>query len=87
MQKSQTAMTHYSVLKVEGTGTFPVDMLRYDACFPATEEDSHRIRASHDEVKRWIIFVKKHTSPKFNKGAVWSTARWESFRCRVVCDV
>jgi hypothetical protein len=25
---------------VEGAGSFPIDMLRYDACYPATEQDS-----------------------------------------------
>ena len=87
MKKLDSPMTHYTVLKVEGRGTFPVDMLRYDACHPATEEDALRIRATHDEVAKWVIFVKKYTSPKFAKGAVWSTPRWESFGCSVECNV
>jgi len=28
---------------VTGTGQFPVDMLRYDSCWPATESDSTRL--------------------------------------------
>jgi hypothetical protein len=32
--------------EVEGTGAFPIDMLRYDACYPATEGDSHIITAT-----------------------------------------
>jgi hypothetical protein len=32
-----------SILVVEGTGLFPVDMLRYDDCRPAGEEDSYAI--------------------------------------------
>lgn len=30
--------------KVMGSGEFPLDMLRYDGCSPATEEDSNLIR-------------------------------------------
>lgn len=32
---------------VRGSGAFPVDMLRYDTCYPATETDSSRIIDSH----------------------------------------
>lgn len=83
MQKLDSPLTHYTVLKVEGRGTFPLDMLRYDACYPATGEDAKNMRASHDEVAKWTIFVKKNTSPKYAKGAVWTLARWESFHCTV----
>lgn len=29
---------------VEGAGTFPMDMLRYDSCIPNTERDSYKMR-------------------------------------------
>ncbi len=31
---------------VKGWGAFPLDMLRYDSCWPATAADSERIRSS-----------------------------------------
>lgn len=34
-------------LVVHGTGAFPIDMLRYDSCAPAREEDSGEIERSH----------------------------------------
>ena len=33
------------VLVVEGQRAFPIDMLRYDNCVPATESDAHLIEA------------------------------------------
>lgn len=33
--------------EVTGTGEFPMDMLRYDRCWPAHEDDSRRIGDSH----------------------------------------
>lgn len=34
---------------VRGRLPFPIDMLRYDACYPASEHDSAVIRASIDD--------------------------------------
>lgn len=57
---------------VEGSETFPLDMLRYDEAFPARETDSHFIagdglrqitlvkchhdREPHIEVRRWVSY-------------------------------
>lgn len=30
--------------KVTGAGQFPIDMLRYDACWPATEADAGKLQ-------------------------------------------
>lgn len=32
---------------VEGPGPFPIDMLRYDSCWPFSSADAIRIEASH----------------------------------------
>lgn len=37
------AKTYVNIVTVRGTGYFPIDMLRYDRCTPATEEDSGNI--------------------------------------------
>lgn len=34
--------TTFRVIPLRGTA-FPIDMLRYDACHPASEDESHRI--------------------------------------------
>ena len=45
----------WTEIVVEGTGEFPFDMLRYDACFPTTSEDAaamELIDASVDRSER-----------------------------------
>lgn len=64
---------------IEGFGAFPIDMLRYDCCFPEREsEDSYVIGQSHypglDE--RWTVRVLSHKPQP-------TLRRWESFLCRV----
>lgn len=64
--------------KVRGSGSFPMDMLRYDACYPLSSEDAAKlsnttgvweIRLSHyDIIKTWTPCVN----------------RWRSFICEVV---
>lgn len=64
---------------VEGVGSFPIDMLRYDNSWPATEEDARRIakRLDHsvqDETKP-IIMLRSFRDP--------CVERWKSFMWRV----
>lgn len=61
------------VYRVSGAGQFPIDMLRYDACFPASERDSALIQ-QHDE------FRQVHVARYWAKGmAEMTDARWRSF--------
>lgn len=67
---------------VKGQGHFPIDMLRYDACRPATEEDSLKIfrsiAMSEDggkSFKLWEIAVIGNQQP--------TSGRWKSFLCEV----
>lgn len=67
--------------EVQGRGPFPLDMLRYDRCFPASESDSHVIGVTHtpgyrDEAKTIRLTM---ADPKRQPTA----ARWESFRWEV----
>lgn len=64
---------------------FPIDMLRYDGCYPATENDSGEIvetmaRRREEPKVMAPIKVKKITT-----NARWypQTGRWESFGWRV----
>jgi len=57
---------------VEGAFTFPIDMLRYDAAYPASERDSACITA---EGKRQVT-VRMPNAP--------TEGRWNSFAWKVV---
>lgn len=83
--------------KVMGSGEFPLDMLRYDNCCPATEKDSGIIRSTIKQVFRgdnlifsyensnevnWVVFVKKILLERRRKNdAVFTVGRWVSFGC------
>jgi len=57
--------------------TFPIDMLRYDLCWPATSEDATRI---HDEVTQ----PRQPRSIKLKGLKLPTFARWHSFGWEVV---
>lgn len=62
---------------VEGQGHFPVDMLRYDACWPVTSEDVCRMPLGTIR-KLEIVKVRmaSHRAPTVD--------RWASFGWRVI---
>lgn len=64
--------TEQITFRVEGAGDFPLDMLRYDRCFPAAGVDVETIRA--DGARRVTLLSDRHPTP----------ARWDSFGWRVV---
>jgi hypothetical protein len=55
---------------VEGSGSFPIDMLRYDKCWPSTESDSITIT---DEGLRSVTLTYSGIVPQPTNG------RWNSF--------
>lgn len=62
---------------------FPLDMLRYDACHPATSEDAAAIARSHDpgiQETSPVTVVRYHDT----KDPRWTAARWESFGWRLM---
>lgn len=63
---------------VEGYGRFPVDMLRYDACWPKSEgRDSTAMNGDHDSERRRVVLVTaREHSP--------TPGRWESFGWRYI---
>lgn len=68
-------------IDVAGKGDFPIDMLRYDACCPKTENDSHEIERQDYTTTRVI------TLRRFAKNTMCAThARWQSFGWRVVAE-
>jgi hypothetical protein len=58
--------------EVSGTGSFPIDMLRYDRCSPAREADSAEIARSFNGHRRTRVRVTGTVKPP-------TIARWKSF--------
>lgn len=48
------------IVTVSGQGRFPVDMFRYDRCFPASENDSYLIMDTFSRYSHWTVKVAKH---------------------------
>jgi hypothetical protein len=62
---------------VSGTGQFPLDMLRYDTCWPYSQEDVHRVyKTEGREIK--IAGIKEPTVARWNS-FLWSVReiKWE----------
>lgn len=65
---------------VVGSGHFPLDMLRYDSCFPASESDAYLIERTFNEYGYWRIRVAKRVSKAYKSWREhWSVPRWSSF--------
>ena len=71
--------------RVKGQNTpFPLDMLRFDECWPATVEDSQRMSNSfgfrHGRRVRWELTLIS------NRQTVPTVDRWLSFAIEVIDD-
>ena len=64
--------THLTVI-VSGFGPFPVDMLRYDACWPSSGRDAAALADTFSQKGAWSINVTRANTAPFTNG------RWESF--------
>lgn len=65
---------------VRGTGAFPLDMLRYDRCYPGTGQDSYAAERV-DRGEREVTLATAIASRAENYP---TTGRWESFGWKVV---
>ena len=63
-------------------GRFPLDMLRYDCCYPASQEDAEAM-AYYPDVKQAekSIMVCKITDSKIDS---FTPDRWRSFGCEII---
>ena len=61
------------IAKITGRGEFPIDMLRYDRCHPASSEDCDKIARSFTGFGEWTVTVAKDSRRS------WTVARWSSF--------
>ncbi len=63
---------------VTGRGEFPLDMLRRDCAYPASEMDAYEMMRTFDGDRRsWVI-----TIDTANRRG-YTIDRWESFGCTV----
>lgn len=65
---------------VTSVGQFPIDMLRHDRSFPATEVESGKIAATFSKPDTWTIKLAMYAATK-DRGP--NEGRWSSFCCRV----
>ncbi len=70
---------HVKHFTVEGVGEFPLDMLRYDRCWPKTGFDVDRMALDHS-VTRAVELV-THRRPQQEVATI---DRWHSFGWTVV---
>lgn len=77
---------HVALVTLSGVSEFPLDMLRYDSCFPMRGEDVAAIQHSLQRpasdgaaAERRVLVVHYGTEA----APAWSTERWESFGCRI----
>lgn len=87
MRKLSTSMKWMHYADISGTGGFPIDMLRYDNCIPASEEDANTIERVcnpmlWEEEPKWTVRVKKYSDLK-SRG-YWTSGRWNSFGCVLI---
>lgn len=67
----------YKIETFVGQSRFPIDMLRYDQCFPKESRDVEEILASNDTSSNGPFMVSV-LRPKSLSGG-FNYARWESF--------
>ena len=90
LSKQPMALGHkaYSYeFEVQGHGYFPVDMLRYDSCHPATSEDASNIIVEVGRINDRGNYTKPRTVTLRHTGDFnWrpTDARWESFGWKVI---
>ena len=69
----------------EGFGDFPVDMLRYDRCHPATERDS-ALAGGTVTLSRCLTKRQVTVSRLAEKGRKWTIDRWKSFGWQLLSE-
>ena len=69
------------IAEVRGSGAFPLDMLRYDACWPTHQEDVLNIGTTLGRnAKERTVSVSTITTHRITKDAIpFTEGRWRSF--------
>jgi len=63
-------------ITVEGSGVFPIDMLRYDQCWPRTEQDAAKASIDWAGEMRQVDLLSDHHRQ--------TPDRWASFTWKIV---
>ena len=74
---------YYQTFTIEGSFPFPLDMLRYDSCFPATQKDVSGISQSIERTNTEPVVKVRLGRLITNKGERPTEARWRSFGWKV----
>ena len=75
MARHKLTKVHLFTFTVEGSGKFPTDMLRYDACWPVHEDEARRLAEGPDD--RELRTVKLKCAAVNGHGP--TVERWRSF--------
>lgn len=70
---------------VEGFGEFPVDMLRYDTCWPLGEADAYRIQDPDQRGAKRVVSLRKESKLRVDAERI-TVRRWASFGWVVLPD-
>lgn len=73
-------MCYVQKFKVKGTGQFPLDMLRYERCWPADSDMVLELVPPHTKEER-VVELCRHVD--FKK-ELPTAGRWQSYRWQVV---
>lgn len=66
-----------AIFTVSGYGKFPIDMLRFDECWPIGVDDAALIADTQiDWVGKWTVALSSASAP--------TPTRWQSFMCTVI---
>ncbi len=73
----------YHKFRVQGSGQFPADMLRYNACYPTDTEDAVDMYVDHrdDEYHKQRVIT---LSALAHKNWTPTNERWQSFGWQVM---
>lgn len=84
--KRPSSKTQFITFAVEGSHAFPIDMLRYDACYPDSEQDSGKVEYSdmYDSPRGSRVVWLKHRVIKHENLDNYPSPRWPSFGWRVL---
>jgi hypothetical protein len=82
-RKEDEMIVYRQTFEVEGRCIFPVDMLRYDGCFPASEIEAGKIERALDgsNIGLWRVTLKRYIFD--TKSQLPTFDRWKSFQATV----
>ena len=75
----------FNYVVVLGEGSFPLDMLRYDSCVPATASQAHKL--TDDIMAAVRVVVLRRWNCQSDGRPQWETRRWASFGWTIIDDL